>query len=211
MKKTLLSTIVIISIVSYAVGNLAYSFFSVDFDIDTKMDIATIFSGEYIPVFTASSEGNITLDVTTADMLMTDKNTPAATDRGAINIYLEGVNDKDKSKVTCTFDFVYEDLEGDTYTKYAPSPKAKEKNLLEYTIKIVDDKDGIVLAEKSIAEFKTGDTIVSGLSISSDGATVTKDYFVIATIYNLNVEQNITNKKYGFKIKTTNVDCQVTK
>ena len=49
--------------------------------------------------------------------------------------------------------------------------------------------------------------IASGLSISSSGVLTTKIYSVIATIYNLNVVQNIYNKTYSSIVGVTNVTC----
>ena len=211
MKRKVLFLIIFVSVILYAFGNMAYSFFNVGIITDDVLNVSVSFPGGNLPVFTASSDENISLIVTDADMLVTSENTPAATKRGSVNIYLDGTNVEENSSVTCTFDLVYEDIEGNSYNKYVPSPAAKANNLLEYGISIIEEDGTVVLKETSVDSFKAGDSMVKGLSVSTTENTINKKYIVIATIYNLNVEQNIKNKKYGFKIKTTNVECQVTK
>ena len=49
--------------------------------------------------------------------------------------------------------------------------------------------------------------IAENVSITSTGSLETQNYTVTATIYNLNVVQNIYNKNYSNRVSVTGVEC----
>ncbi len=215
MKKTIFATIIIACVAVFAVGNIAYSYFGANLNITNNLQLGAIFTGDYTPVFTAESEGNLMLTVTDADMLLAnvDNNNVAVSATGNINVTLDAVGDEKNSTATCTFKFVFEDLstDGSEYTKYTPSANLNGDK--EFTVKILDTSNGSseVVAEKNVSELIGSDNVLSdNLSISAKGSKTTKNYQVVASIYNLNLDQTgIKNKKFGFKIETQAVECKI--
>ena len=176
------------------------------------MSISAIVSDEINPVFTAYSEGDLTLEVTTADMLNTsaNSNNNSIADSASENLYVSLIagGGKDATSVSCTYDLFWKQ----SGTAYTPSPNAASAGLMEYTIKVLDENGFNIVVETSVqllqSRASNNQTIIaSGLSISSSGVLTTKIYSVIATIYNLNVVQNIYNKTYSSIVGVTNVTC----
>ena len=216
MKKTIFATIIIACIAVFAVGNIAYSYFGANLNIASNLEVGAIFTGEYTPVFTAESTGNLELTVTDADMLLADaaNNNVAVSKTGNINVTLDAVGDEKNSTATCTFKFVFKDLtdaDSSEYAKYTPTAGISGN---EFTVKIIDtsNNSNTVVAEKNVSELiKNNDNVLTeNLSISATDKKVTKNYQVVASIYNLNVDQTgIKGKKFGFKIETQSVECKV--
>ena len=215
MKKTIFATIIIACVAVFAVGNIAYSYFGTTLNINSNLNVGAIFTGNYTPVFTAESDGSLELSVTDADMLLADadNNNVAVSATGNINITLDAVGDSKNSTATCTFEFVFEDLATENsngYEKYTPSSNLNGAN--EYTIEIKENNEN-VLSETSVDKLNqsSNSLVKDKLTITSGASGVTtKTYTVTAKIYNLNVDQDgIKNKKFGFKIKTTNVNCKM--
>ena len=193
--KALLIIIISAVIMLIAVGSFTYAFFSANVTTTNNLNISANISDEYHPVFAAYSDGDLLVSVTTADMLNTSANTNNTTvaDFASENLYvtLIGGGGASNTVATCTFNLKWTNT-GESYT---PSPNASSAGLKEYTLKIVDDTGATVFAETAVNELPS--TLATGLSISSTGLLVTKTYTVTATIYNLNVVQNIYNKAYS--------------
>ena len=76
----------------------------------------------------------------------------------------------------------------------------------EYTIKIMDGNTA-VYSETQISNLTSGNTIKTA-SIASSGTSVTKNYVVTVTVYNLNILQSIAGKTYASRVDIKNVVCR---
>lgn len=215
MKKSIITTIIIIIIAIIAFGNATYSYFAADIDLGKILNTEVLFSGTYNPVFTAVSDGDLILKVTDADMLHTDTNLVAATKSQTITVTLDDVGDSAGSTASCNYKFIFKDLSSDssteekTYEKYVPSSLASGQN--EFTIKITNNA-GDVITETKVNDLTNDQVLKDGLTITAQGVAKSEVYTVTATIYNLNADQDdIKNKTYGYKILTQAYDCKVDK
>lgn len=199
--KGLFSTLIGIVVVIAIVAGFTYGFFSVDTTVNELLNVSAIFTGDLEPVFLARSDGPLVIEVPSDNV---------ATGVSKINIELTGAISSDndeKVNTTCSFDLIYEE-NNKGYDKYVPSFGVSLNNLKEYTLKI-ESNGKEVYAEKQISELADGETLAKNLKITSDGSLTTRVYDITASVYKLNLEQTIFNKKYSFNIKVGNVDCQV--
>ncbi|MBE6155486.1 MAG: hypothetical protein E7164_01870 [Firmicutes bacterium] len=211
--KTVMIAVVSVIVMIITVTSFTYAFFTAKVSTLNNLSINATISDEYSPVLTAYPSGDLSVMVTSADML----DTGASSDNTSIgdsakqNLYvtLSAGGGQANSSVTCTYDLVWKDTSA---ASYVPSPNAVSENLKEYTIKVIDNTGSVIYAENGVDTMLSSAvnnelTLATGLSIVSSGTMTTKTYTVIATIYNLNVVQNIYNKTYSSMIGVTNVTC----
>lgn len=180
----------------------SYAYFAVNSTPTNSLNIVASVSGDYLPVFTASSSGNLSLNITDADMMNnaadTNNTTIAGTANQTLKVTMTGGSSS--KSATCSFDFVW------TNTGTAYSPSSGLGSLKEYTIKIMDGNTS-VYSENQISNLTSGSTIKS-TSITSSGTSVTKNYVVTVTVYNLNLLQSIAGKTYSSRVDIKNVVCR---
>lgn len=197
----MLFTIITGIVVLCTIAAFTYAFFTGNIINNVNLNIIANI-GEFQSVFTAQTTGNLYLEVIGADMLETganaNNNTVAARASQSISVVFIGVDD------SCTYDILWTDT---SVTPYVPSNGVTDNSLLEYTIKITDNENNEVLAETQINSFTSGNAIVSGETIASSGAEVSKTYLVTATVYNLYLPQSINGKTYTGMVNVANVVC----
>ena len=214
MKKTIFATILFVSAAIIAVGSVAYSYFASEININNNLNVGTIFSGKYTPVFIAEAEDNLTLNVTDADMLKDDanegNNTVAVSGEGNLTVTLGAVGDANNSTANCTFNLTVEPITGNGYDTYTPS-EGVTNDMKEFTVEITKgDNSQEVLAETQINNNNNKISVSESISTTDSTTDAVQKYHVKAKIYNLNIDQqNIRNKKFGFKIGVEGTNCTV--
>ena len=87
----------------------SYAYFAVNSTPTNSLNIVASVSGDLLPVFTASSTGNLILDVTDADMMNgtagAANTTIAATANQTLKVTMSGGSSS--KTATCDFDFVW--------------------------------------------------------------------------------------------------------
>lgn len=197
----MLFTIIAAIVVLATIAAFTYAFFTGNIISNVNLNvIANI--GDFQAVFTAQTTGNIYMEVSGANMLDTEadagNSTIAARASQDIDIVFIGTGS------TCTYDILWSDT---SVNPYVPSNGVTTNSLLEYTLKITDNENTVVLPETQISSFTSGNAIVSNQSITSDGYEVSKTYSVVATIYNLNMPQTINGKTFTGMVNVANVVC----
>ncbi|MBE6148077.1 MAG: hypothetical protein E7167_00995 [Firmicutes bacterium] len=208
-KKNFVLVIISAIIMLIVVGSLTYAYFTADVTANNTLNITSNISSGYRPVFTAYPDGNLALLVTTADMLDGDASNDytaigdTASQRYNVTLLANGA--------TCTYSLYW--TESSEFA-YVPSPNATNAGLKEYTIKVVDSTGKTVLAETPVttlqarANANKESILASNLSITSYDSAVTEVYTITATIYNLDVVQNIYNKNYTSYVGVTGITCE---
>ena len=181
--------------------SFSYAFFTANTSQSNPLLVTASISNDIVPIFTATSSGDLTLTVTDADMLSgsADNSTTSLTANQTITVSLLGGSSSNQA--SCSFSFTWTNL-GTTYT-----PTSGIGALKEYTLKIVDSNSTPVVNETNISNLTSGGVIKSGLSITSNGAQTNKVYTVIVSVYNLNMAQTINNNTYSSRVSVTNVSC----
>ena len=194
---TMVLTIISIIMLLAMVISITFAYFTANTAVSSNLSVTATVANITSPVFTATSSGNLTLNVTTADMLETENSVVAASTSSNINVTLIGGSST--YAVTCSYDFIWTN----TGTVYTPT----NSSVTEYTIGIVDESNNVVKAETKVNSLTSGSAIVSGLTITSTGSLTTKVYTITAKLYNLNIAQTIYNNTYTSTIKAANVVC----
>ena len=200
-KHNMLLTIISVIVLLTVIGALTYAFFTANVTSE-GLNVTASFENYVYPVFTAVPSNDLELEISTADMLETEANTSKSSYQ-TIDISLEGgtIN----FPANCEFNFAWIDT---SLEAYVPTPAAVTNDLDEYTIKITDQSDNIVLQETRVNSLTSEQTLLNvPQSISTTGNVVHKIYKVTATIYNLDFVQTINNKHYSSRVSVTNVTC----
>ena len=169
--KSFVATFILAIFLLITIASFAYAYFSANITLNQNLNVITNFSDEFTPVFTATSNGNLELYVSTADMLQSGaasgNTTVAAQANQSINVVFIGGGGSGNSSKTCTFDFVW------TSSGTAYTASSGLGSLKEYTLKITDNTGATVLAEKQVSTMTSGSKIASS-SITSSGTEVNK-------------------------------------
>lgn len=200
--KLIVTVIIFVLAASGTLASFTYAFFTVNVESNNILNIAAIFDGEDAPVFLAHSDKGIEINVTQASMLESEKNSLAKS--VTANLSVELTPSTNGKSVTCTYDLVFS-ASSEGFDTYVPSPIVNENDLKEFTLKITSDSND-VLSETQVDKLTSN--IATGQSITASGTnTQKKIYEVTASIYNLDIEQNIFNKKYKLTVKVANPSC----
>lgn len=204
-KKLLITSILFVIVAVGVITSFSYAFFSANLSVENVLNLASVFNNSGAPVFTAYTDSDIVMNITTASMLESESGTAADSSITNMTAELTGGSKENGTSVTCLYD-IYFEMASDGYDTYVPSGRVNENNLKEYTLKITNG-DVITLEETQISKLTSGSHIVRDESITSSGDKVQKIYQITSTIYNLGVEQNIYNKKYKMIVKIDNPRC----
>lgn len=195
----------IVSILFFLVTifSFTFAFFSPNITSNTALNASASINEAIVPVFTATSSGDLVLNVTDADMLQSVSNntTTPLTVSNTITVTLLGGSSSQQA--SCTFKFIWTKLSGSsTYTASTGRGSLKEN-----TIKIVDNNSTTVVTETNIDSFTSGSAISSAITITSNGSLTTKVYTVTASFYNLNLAQTMYNAQYKSRVSVGQVSC----
>ena len=200
-KRTILIVSLIIVMLIILVGTVTYAFFSTNISGLQNLNATAGMSSEASKLFAVLPSGNLSMEVNDVDMLsaISSNEVPAKSAVSTIDVILNaGTNQKQH---ICMYDLAWYDTGTDHYT---PSNNLGDNK--EYTLKVVDNDNNIILEETNINNLTSG-MILTSDSIISSGSNVTKTYTATSSIYNLNIPQNIGGKSYSSEIRAINVRC----
>ena len=203
------SFVIIVILLIVTISSFTFAYFTADLQTTDELNISAVVSDEYSPVFTASVAGDLSLNVTTADMLEGDTlNGSVVADEASslISVKMIGGGRRGENTITyrCTYNMYWTDTNSaaDAYV-----PSSGIGNNLEYSLAIYDDNDNVVYPERQINPENSGVALLTNQSITSSGELTEVNYIVTARIYNLNVPQTIYDHVYTSVINVADISC----
>lgn len=206
--------LVIIAIASLAliVGAATFAFFATGRDLDNGVINANVGTAASMYSFSATSNGNIEMNIAFNEMSEANVNTTfLKTDNATINVSL--ASPSEGMKTTCTYDIVWVwDSTGDNiYTSpdmSIPDTINNKTYNYEFSAK-VDEED-----EKDLSKYSTNGSIVTlqkDVTIESTSTTANEiQHRIDAYIYNLPVDQQkLFDKQFRAHITIDNLNCNM--
>lgn len=192
-KNYVLLTIIAIAVLLVSVIGATFAYFASTTSIDAQAKLTARTSSQ-AAVFTSSSDKNIDINITTANMLEANggPTVVAGQDTAKLTVNLTG-----EGSTSCTYNISYTKT-GDTYT-----PTAGQEGK-EFLISGLSDKSGNpTMAETGYENISAN--VITGATISAGETTV---WTFTAKIYNLGVNQSgLINKTYTGSFKVSSVTC----